>query len=152
MRIVTRADFDGIVCAALLYETEYITHPISWVEPNDMQHGLVKIRHDDIIANLPFAEGCALWFDHHYTNQPTAPFRGSYKIAPSAARVVYDYYGEKFQNDYSELIRQADDIDSANLTLEQVRRPEKFPYLLVSMTISSRNQLDEPYWNHLVQL
>jgi oligoribonuclease NrnB/cAMP/cGMP phosphodiesterase (DHH superfamily) len=152
MRIVTRADFDGIVCASLLNEVENITHPVSWVEPNDMQHGLVNIRHDDIVANLPFAEGCALWFDHHYTNHPTHPFRGSYRIAPSAARVVYEYYGGKFQNDYSELIRQADDIDSANLTLEQVRYPEKYPYLLISMTISSRNKLDEPYWNQLVHL
>jgi nanoRNase/pAp phosphatase (c-di-AMP/oligoRNAs hydrolase) len=152
MRIVTRADFDGIVCAALLYEAENITHPVNWAEPNDMQHKLVTIRHDDIIANLPYAEGCALWFDHHYTNQPNQPFRGLYRIAPSAARLVYEYYKEKLQNDYTELIRHADDIDSANLTLEQVRHPENHPYLLISMTISSRNKSDEPYWNHLVQL
>jgi oligoribonuclease NrnB/cAMP/cGMP phosphodiesterase (DHH superfamily) len=152
MRIVTRADFDGIVCAAILYEAENITYPVNWVEPNDMQHGLVEIRHDDIIANLPFAEGCALWFDHHYTNEPSQPFRGSYKIAPSAARIVYEYYKEKLQNDYAELIRQADDIDSANLTLAQVKHPENYPYLLISMTISGRNKSDEPYWNRLVQL
>lgn len=152
MRIVTRADFDGIVCASLLYEAENITHPVNWVEPSDMQHGLVKIGPDDIVANLPFAEGCALWFDHHDTNRPSQPFRGSYDIAPSAARLVYEYYNAKFQNDYAELVRQADDIDSANLTLDQVRQPENHPYLLVSMTISSRNPSDEPYWNRLVQL
>lgn len=152
MRIVTRADFDGIVCAALLYEAENITRPVSWVEPSDMQHGLVKIGHDDIIANLPFAEGCALWFDHHDTNQPNQPFRGSYNIAPSAARLVYEYYNSKLQKDYAELVRHADDIDSANLTLEQVREPENHPYLLLSMTISSRNTSDEPYWNRLVHL
>ena len=28
MRIVTRPDFDGVVCAALLYETEQITEPV----------------------------------------------------------------------------------------------------------------------------
>jgi nanoRNase/pAp phosphatase (c-di-AMP/oligoRNAs hydrolase) len=151
MRIVTRADFDGIVCAALLYESEHVTDPVYWVEPSDMQHGLVKIRRDDIIANLPFVKGCTLWFDHHYTNQPGQPFRGSYKIAPSAAGLVYAYYKEKLQHDYAELIRYADDIDSANLTLEQVRQPENHPYLLISMTISSRNKQDEPYWNRLVQ-
>lgn len=152
MRIVTRPDFDGIVCAALLYEAEEINLPVHWVEPNDMQHGLVKIQHDDIIANLPYATGCALWFDHHFTNRPNSPFRGSYKIAPSAAGLVYEYYRKKFRADYTELIRQTDDIDSANLTLDQVRRPENYPYLLLSMTITSRNRSDEPYWNRLVQL
>lgn len=152
MRIITRADFDGIVCAALLHEAESITEPVKWVEPNDMQHGLVSVRSDDIIANLPYGEGCALWFDHHITNQPTRSFKGLYKIAPSAARLIYEYYKEKYKYDYSELISHTDDIDSANLTLDQVRQPENHAYLLLSMTISSRNKSDEWYWNHLVHL
>ncbi|MBW2563261.1 MAG: exopolyphosphatase, partial [Deltaproteobacteria bacterium] len=68
MRIVTRPDFDGVVCAALLYETEEITEPVKWVEPSDIQKGMIEIRTGDIIANLPYNEKCSLWFDHHYTN------------------------------------------------------------------------------------
>lgn len=152
MRIVTRPDFDGIVCAALLYEAETINLPVHWVEPSDIQHRSVNIRHDDIIANLPYVPGCALWFDHHFTNRPSTPFRGLYKIAPSAAGLVYEYYRKRFQLDYTELVRQTDDIDSANLTLDQVKQPENYPYLLLSMTITSRDRSDKPYWNRLVQL
>ncbi len=68
MRIVTRPDFDGIVCAVLLYETEDITEPILWVSPNDMQKGKIDIKKGDIIANLPYNENCSMWFDHHFSN------------------------------------------------------------------------------------
>lgn len=152
MRIVTRADFDGVVCAALLYDAENITHPTYWVEPSDMQHGRIHLHSGDIVANLPYVEGCALWFDHHITNEPNRPFNGRYKIAPSAAGIVYEYYMDRLTMAYTELIRHADDIDSAELTREQVRHPENDPYLLLSMTISSRIKADEPYWNKLVQL
>jgi oligoribonuclease NrnB/cAMP/cGMP phosphodiesterase (DHH superfamily) len=65
MRIVTRPDFDGVVCAVLLYEAENVNVPVKWVEPNDMQKGIVDIHEGDIVANLPYDERCALWFDHH---------------------------------------------------------------------------------------
>ncbi|QTA80237.1 DHH phosphoesterase domain-containing protein [Desulfonema limicola] len=152
MRIVTRPDFDGIVCAALLYEAEEITEPIHWVEPNEMQKGMVKVNKGDIIANLPYHKDCSMWFDHHYTNKPETPFKGSFKIASSAAGVVFEYYKEKFTRDYSELIRETDKIDSADLTLDQVLYPEKYPYILLSMTLSSFDASDEQYWNDLVQL
>jgi oligoribonuclease NrnB/cAMP/cGMP phosphodiesterase (DHH superfamily) len=151
MRIVTRSDFDGIVCAALLYEAENITKPIKWVEPDAMQKGLVEICSDDIVANLPFHPACALWFDHHYTNQPNRPFHGLFKMAPSAAGVVHEYYRERFQRNYDELIRETDKIDSADLTREEVLCPEKFPYILLAMTLAGNDPTDEPYWNQLVQ-
>ena len=103
MRIVTRPDFDGIVCAALLYDTESIDQPVRWVEPNDLQVGRVDILDGDIIANLPYHPNCAMWFDHHYTNDPGTPFKGLYRIAPSAAGLIYEYYGGRFQRDYREI-------------------------------------------------
>jgi oligoribonuclease NrnB/cAMP/cGMP phosphodiesterase (DHH superfamily) len=147
MRIVTRPDFDGIVCAVLLLEALDIKHPVIWVEPNFVQKGLVDIQNEDIIANLPYDERCALWFDHHYTNQIDTPFKGAFKIAPSAAGVIFDYYKNRLQQDYSELVQRADKIDSADLTLDEVLHPENYPYVLLSLTIS-----DEPYWNKLVEL
>lgn len=152
MRIITRPDFDGVVCAALLSEVHSITQPILWVEPNDMQCGRVSVGRQDIIANLPYHPDCALWFDHHYTNKPEMPFEGAYALAPSAAGLVHEYYKGRFQDEYRELIDATDKIDAADLTMDEVMHPENHPYVLVSMTVSGRNPGDEPYWNHLVNL
>lgn len=152
MRIVTRPDFDGIVCAVLLYDMESIDQPIRWVEPNDLQQGRVTIRKGDIIANLPYHPNCAMWFDHHYTNNPGTPFKGLYRVAPSAAGLIHEYYGKRFPRDYDELIRQTDRIDSADLSLEEVLHPENHPYILLSMTVSGRDTSEESYWNRLVGL
>ena len=64
MRIVARPDFDGIVCAVLLYEALDISKPVLWVEPIAMQDGQVEIRKGDIIANLSYQKKCTLWFDY----------------------------------------------------------------------------------------
>jgi hypothetical protein len=152
MRIVTRPDFDGVVCAALIYEAENVKQPVKWVEPNDMQKGHVDIHEGDIIANLPYDERCALWFDHHHTNKIDKPFNGAFKIAPSAAGIVFEYYKDKFQRDYTELIKETDKIDSADLSLDEVLQPEKYDYVLLSMTVSGRNKEEEPYWSRLVNL
>ncbi|MFP4349585.1 MAG: exopolyphosphatase [Thermodesulfobacteriota bacterium] len=152
MRIVTRPDFDGVVCAALLFEAEEITEPIQWVEPNEMQKGAVAVQPGDIIANLPYHEACSLWFDHHYTNQPDISFEGAYKMAPSAAGVIYEYYGDIWSRDYDELIRETDRIDSADLTMDEVLHPENYPYILLSMTITGRDKSDATYWNRVVDL
>jgi len=152
MRIVTRPDFDGVVCAALLYEAEKITEPVLWVQPNDVQKGIVDIRKGDIIANLPYDKRCSLWFDHHYSNRITTPFNGSFKLAPSAAGIVFEYYKDSFERDYSELIKETDKIDSADLSLDEVLHPENHPYLLLSMTIFGHDDADERYWNRLVEL
>ena len=152
MRIVTRPDFDGVVCAVLLLEAKNITEPIKWVQPGNMQKNRVPIFKDDIIANLPFRENCALWFDHHYSNQLQQPFKGAFRIAPSAAGVIFKYYNGKFSLDYTELIEMTDKIDSADLTKNEVNSPENHPYILLSMTINGRNTNDEPYWNRLVDL
>jgi len=152
MRIITRPDFDGVVCAALLYEAEKITEPVKWVRPNDVQKGRVNIRKGDIMANLPYDERCSLWFDHHYSNRINRPFKGAFKLAPSAAGVIFEYYKDRFQRDYNELIKETDKIDSADLSIDEVLYPEKHPYLLLSMTIFGHDVTDERYWNRLVEL
>ena len=152
MRIVTRPDFDGIVCVVLLREALDLKGPVKWVEPNDLQRGLVEIRKGDIIANLPYRDNCTLWFDHHYTNRIYRPFRGMFKIAPSAAGLIYQYYKDRFNRDYGELVNATDKIDSADLTLDQVLHPEKYDYVLLSMTVFNGDQSSEAYWNKLVDL
>ena len=152
MRILTRPDFDGVVCAALLFEAENIIEPVKWVEPNDMQRGLVDVRQGDIIANLPYDNRCTLWFDHHDTNRIDKPFKGAFKIAPSAAGVIFNHYRDRFKHDYIKLIKKTDKIDSADLSLDEVLYPEKYGVVLLSMTVLGRDEYDELYWNRLVHL
>ncbi len=152
MRIVTRPDFDGVVCAVLLIDALGIKEPVRWVEPSDLQRGQVEIRTGDIIANLPYHDKCTFWFDHHYTNQVDHPFEGAFKIAPSAAGIIFEHYKDRFQCDYSELVAATDKIDSADLTLDEVCHPEKHDFVLLSMTVSDDDYPDESYWNRLVYL
>jgi oligoribonuclease NrnB/cAMP/cGMP phosphodiesterase (DHH superfamily) len=152
MRIVTRTDFDGIVCAVLLSDVLNIQEPVKWVEPNVLQRGLVEIRKGDIIANLPYDDRCTLWFDHHYTNRIYRSYRGVFQIAPSAAGLIYEHYKDRFKRDYGELVGAVDKIDSADLTLDQVLHPEKHDYVLLSMTVFNGDHSCEIYWDRLVDL
>jgi hypothetical protein len=154
MRIVTRPDFDGIVCAILLYKALNIAADIKWVEPNEIQTGKARIKEGDILANLPYSHNCTLWFDHHISNKPEKEVEGAFDIAPSAAGVVYKYYQEKgiLDNHYDELVLNTDIIDSADLNQDQVKNPENYPYIILSMTIKNNNYEDVPYWNLLVGL
>lgn len=152
MRIVTRPDFDGIVCAVLLYEAMDIRGPVKWVEPNALQRGMVDIRKGDIIANLPYDDRCSFWFDHHYTNRIYRSFNGVFKIAPSAAGIIFNHYKDRFQRDFSKLVTATDKIDAAELSLDEVLHPEKHGYVLLSMTVVNAGKPDEAYWNRLIDL
>src|SRR5688500_1325110 len=99
MRLVTRADFDGLVCGALLTKFEPIDSYL-FVEAKFMQDGLVEIRAGDIIAKLPYDPNFILRIDHHLTGttpnfpQPIVLGKGGFRLAPSDDRVVYEYYKE----------------------------------------------------------
>ncbi len=167
MRLVTRADFDGLVCGALITKFEAIDSYL-FVEPKFMQDGLVDIRKGDIIANLPYHPSCSLWFDHHITNttpdfpKPIMPGRGGFRLAPSAARVVFEYYSESAQAPSAErlaflnsdrmtyLLHEADRIDAGRLKREDVLNPQG--YVLLSMTTDGKNAGDEPYWLRVIEL
>ena len=152
MRIVTRPDFDGVVCAVLLHEALDIREPVKWVEPDALQLGAVDIRKGDIITNLPYDDRCSFWFDHHYTNRIYRSFNGVFKIAPSAAGIIFNHYKDRIKSDYRELVAATDKIDAADLSLDEVLHPEKHGYVLLSMTVVNGGESDEPYWNKLIHL
>src|SRR3954467_2331157 len=114
MRLVTRGDLDGLTCAVLLSGKEDITG-LSLIHPQDISDGRADIRPDDVIANLPYHPNCALWFDHHlHTATPHVPagFKGAFAQAPSAARLVYEYYGgETAMPQFAELVKETDRLD-----------------------------------------
>lgn len=176
MRLVTRADFDGLVCGALITKFERVDYYL-FVEPKFMQDGLVEIRRGDVIANLPYHPNCTLWFDHHITNttpdfpRPIMLGKGGFRLAPSAARVVYEYYSELgvrreargVSNSNAEeilaflgtermkyLLHETDRIDAGKLEREDVLNPQG--YVLVSMTTDGKNAGDEPYWLRVIEL
>ena len=176
MRLVTRADFDGLVCGALVTKFEPIDSYL-YVEPKFMQDGLVDIRQGDIITNLPYHPNCTLWFDHHISNttpdfpQPIVLGKGGFRLAPSAARVVCEYYTELGNTQQAAgngkirpeeilaflnmermkyLLHEADRIDAGKLEQEDVLDPQG--YVLISMTTDGRNAGDEPYWLKIINL
>ena len=151
-RIITRPDFDGIVCAALLREALGQDLPICWAQPNDVQNGRIYVSPSDIIANLPLFGECALWFDHHISNSVKRPYNGIYRVAPSAAGLIYEFYSTALSPRFDALVAQADKIDDARLNLDEILHPEQHPYILVSMTTSTGSGESETYWNRLVEL
>ena len=98
MRLVTRGDLDGLTCAVLITSCEDIDE-IVLVHPQDITDKRLHITEDDIIANLPYQTGVGKWFDHHLLTQsnerPPEGFDGRYGLAPSAARMVYEYYAAR---------------------------------------------------------
>lgn len=128
MRLVTRSDFDGLACAVLLKSLGMITE-YKFAHPKDIQDGLIDITNDDILANVPYVEGCALWFDHHSSEQErlgNINFKGSSQPLPSCARVIWEYFGghEKFSNSLDPMLEAVDKVDSANLSKEDILNPQ----------------------------
>ncbi len=133
-RLVTRSDFDGLVCAVLLKELDMIDD-ILFVHPKDMQDGLIEITDRDITTNLPYVEGAHLVFDHHHSETIRNERQAENHIidgdAPSAARVVYDHYGgrERFPSVSIEMMDAVDKADSAMYELNDIIYPEKWALL-----------------------
>jgi nanoRNase/pAp phosphatase (c-di-AMP/oligoRNAs hydrolase) len=133
-RLVTRSDFDGLVCAVLLKEMGMIDD-ILFVHPKDMQDGKIEITDRDITTNLPYVAGAHLAFDHHLSetirNTGDRPNHIITASAPSAARVVFDYYGGKkaFPRVSDEMMAAVDQADSAQYSRIDILHPEKWTLL-----------------------
>lgn len=132
-RLVTRSDFDGLVCAVILKELG-ILDEIKFVHPKDMQDGKVEISGRDITTNLPYVPGVHLAFDHHLSETLRVGQRDNHIIqadAPSAARVVYNYYGgkERFPSISEEMMAAVDQADSAQYLIEDILKPQGWALL-----------------------
>jgi nanoRNase/pAp phosphatase (c-di-AMP/oligoRNAs hydrolase) len=158
MRLVTRGDLDGLTSAVIITMKEPIDE-IRLVHPQEITDKTVAIGPDDVLANVPYHPSCGMWFDHHLltdsNEKPPAEFKGRYGLAPSAARLVYDYYRERDPNDAAldrleTLVRETDRLDAAQLTPDDVESPRD--YILLGYTIDSRTGLGDfnTYFLHLV--
>jgi len=140
MRLVTRGDMDGLTSAVIISLNQEISD-VELIHPQDITSGRAEIRADDILINVPYHPDCGMWFDHHQHTatyrEPPSDFKGTYGLAPSAARLVFDYYGgaEKMP-ELAELVHETDRMDSADLKIADVTRPAG--YIRLGFTIDSR--------------
>ena len=142
-RLVTRSDMDGLVSAVLLKELGVISS-IKFVHPKDMQDAKIEITGNDITTNLPYNPNAYLVFDHHESELIRNSAKDNYIIdvnAPSAARIVYDYYGGKdaFPRITDEMMDAVDKADSAQFTIDDVVNPKGWEFL--SFLMDSRTGL-----------
>ena len=142
-RLVTRSDFDGLVCAVLLKKLDMIDE-IKFVHPKDMQDGKVPITDRDISTNLPYVEGVHLAFDHHSSETVRVGKRDNHLIDPqaaSAARVVYRHYGgaERFPDVSEEMMAAVDQADSAQFSREEILEPHG--WVLLNYLMDARTGL-----------
>jgi nanoRNase/pAp phosphatase (c-di-AMP/oligoRNAs hydrolase) len=143
-RLVTRSDFDGLVCGMLLKELDLINE-IKFVHPKDMQDGRIPISARDITTNLPYVPGCHLAFDHHSSEVARNTDNPANHIivpdAASAARVVYDYYGGRgtFARVRDDLMKAVDQADSAQYTKDDILHPTG--WTLLNFLMDSRTGL-----------
>jgi len=132
-RLVTRSDFDGLVCAVLLKQLDLIDD-IKFVHPKDMQDGIVEIGATDITTNLPYVDGVHLAFDHHLSETIRTGKHDNHIIepdAPSAARVVYNHFGGavRFPAAWDAMMRAVDQGDSAQYSLDDILEPKGWTLL-----------------------
>jgi nanoRNase/pAp phosphatase (c-di-AMP/oligoRNAs hydrolase) len=143
-RLVTRSDFDGLVCAVLLRHLDMIDD-IKFVHPKDVQDGVVEVTENDILTNLPYAPGAYLVFDHHHSETLRNDGNLSNHIidpdAPSAARVIYEHFGgrERFPKVSDELMHAVDQADSAAYNFNDILHPKG--WTLLNFLMDSRTGL-----------
>jgi hypothetical protein len=144
MRLVTRGDLDGLTCAVLITSCELIDEVVL-IHPQDITDKRFAVTEDDILANLPYSPGCKKWFDHHLLTEsnerPPEVFDGKYGLAPSAARMVYEYYRAEHAaiQKYDRLLAETDRLDAAQLNMEDVLDPKD--YILLGYTLDPRSGL-----------
>lgn len=143
-RLITRSDMDGLVCGVLLKELDLIDD-VTFAHPKDMQDGLIDVGPDDITTNLPYVEGVYMAFDHHASETERVEGNPNNHIidaeAPSAARVVYDYFGgeEKFPGVALDMMAAVDKADAAQFSKEDILNPEGWD--LLSFIMDARTGL-----------
>lgn len=143
-RLVTRSDFDGLMCAVLLRSLDLIDD-ITFVHPKDVQDGKIEISERDILTNLPHSPDAKLVFDHHHSETLRTSGNAMNHViipsAPSAARVVYEYYGGRLTFDQipDEAMEAVDQADSANYRLEDILHPRR--WALLNFIMDSRTGL-----------
>ncbi len=136
MRLITRADLDGVVCAVMITQMEDIEQVI-YAQPQDIEDGTVPVEMGDAIANLSPHHHAVLWFDHHDRAESipvvSPRLKGKWGIAPSASRLVYEYYNSPRLEKFAALLDATDRFDSGRLSIRDVLDPSG--WILLGFTL-----------------
>ncbi len=146
MRLITHTDLDGVMCAALLCSVEQVDE-VKFIDPATIQAGTMRIGRNDILSDLPYDARAGMWFDHHASSAPKEgrKFEGAFGIAPSAARVIFDYYENPFLEKYRQALEEVDKIDSGQVPLEQARKPTGWFLLSNTLETDAPKKEDDEY-------
>lgn len=143
-RLITRSDMDGLVCGVLLKELGLIDE-VTFAHPKDMQDGLIDVGTSDITTNLPYVPGVYMAFDHHASEVSRVSDNPENHVidahAPSAARVVYEYFGgaERFTDIGEDIMAAVDKADAAQFSKEDILSPDGWE--LLSFLMDARTGL-----------
>ena len=153
MRLITHTDLDGIMCGVLISTVEQVDD-IKFVDPATIQAGKLLVGKHDIIADLPFDRRCGLWIDHHESSKPREErkFEGMFRLAPSAARVAFEYYENPYLDKYKDALDAVDRIDSGLVTEDEVRNPSGWFLLSNTLETSAEKKEDDQYRRHVIEL
>jgi len=136
MRLITRADLDGVVCAAMIAQMEDI-EKVVYAQPQDIEDGTVQVEMGDAIANLSHHHNAVLWFDHHDRAEAipnvSPRLKGKWGVAPSASRLVYEYYNTPRLEKFIPIIDATDRFDSGHLSVSDVLDPKG--WMLLGFTL-----------------
>jgi len=153
MRLYTHTDLDGVMCAMLISCVEEIDE-FRFVDPGTVQTGKLPFRKSDIISDLPYDRHCGMWFDHHESSRPKegAKFEGAWKLSPSAARVVYEYYDNPYLEKYAAAVEATDRIDSGQVSREEAENPQGWFLFSNTLETSAEKSEDDAYKVHVIAL
>ena len=153
MQLITRLDFDGVVCAAMISEMETI-HEIEFSNPKDVEDRMVEIDFGDALVHLPFHPDASIWFQNREPSNIAESLlknvRGKFENAPSTARLVLDYYKSPNLARYEKIVNEVDRIQSADLTRDDIMSPKG--WVMLSYTLDPRFMQEREYGVYLIEL
>ena len=153
MRLYTHTDLDGVMCAALLSCVEEVDE-FRFVDPGTVQAGKIQFTKNDIISDLPFDRRAGMWFDHHESSRPREglAFDGEWRLAPSAARVVFDYYENPYLEKFRAAVEATDRIDSGDVPRAEAEAPTGWFLFSNTLETSAAKKEDDWYREHVIAL
>ncbi|HSQ42898.1 MAG TPA: exopolyphosphatase [Fibrobacteraceae bacterium] len=144
-RLITRSDFDGLVCGMLLREAGWVDS-VLFTHPKNMQDGTQEVGNRDILVGLPYVHGCAMAFSLQDSDlvPPEAKENGIFQCnptSPSVSRLVYSWLGGRlaFPRIDQAMLLAVDKAHSAQYSEAEILDPQD--WVLLGFLMDARTGL-----------